>query len=289
MSEKIPSTPDSYINAIVHSPGFLPTLNSALNGESYSSLPEHVKAEVYSRAVGSTALLLVQEKTRPSGYREREANIYDTIGQMDSFVDAQIQLDLIEERKAAGEKIAHDAKMPFLEQVIPFNHAVSEIIDHDAATLDTNTLIDLLTKTYYMKHRGEGDVRYFNNALRRVVYGMQHEVLFEQIIRSLSDRGVQYQTTSEITDKAKRIQREIKGIDGVALVDGVRLDIDIKKSPLSEQKARQKNSVKSNKLILWSGVTPQEAGTKFRLPLPIVERKSDILLSRLQEASRLVA
>lgn len=289
MSEKIPPTPDSYINAIVRSPGFLPTLNSTLNGESYSSLPEHMKTEAYSRAVGSTALLLMQEKTHPSGYREREANIYNTIGQMDSFVDAQIQLDLIEERKAAGEKIAHDAKMPFLEQVIPFNHAVAEIIDHDAATLNTTTLIDLLSKTYYMKHRGEGDVRYFNHALRRAVHGMQHEVLFEQIIRSLSDRGVQYQTTSEITDKARRIQREIKGIDGVALVDGVRLDIDIKSSLIGEQKAQQKSQAKSNKLTLWSGVTPQEAGTKFRLPAHLVEEKSDILLSRLQEASRLAA
>lgn len=258
-----------FLNEISATPQFL----AARKGEQYpgQNIPRAAK-------IGAEALARLN--TAESGYKSPDAAVYTLISTIDGFASSVHTLDRLQAHNASSEE-----KYKHKVNVLHFNHAIKEVIDtHPKATPDELTafVIDMYSASHHNQHSDIREWEKERDTLRDYVeqhiYGMQHEILGEQIIELTE--GV------EAYDPEVSINEEMKGIDGKVTMHGHTFVIDIKGSENAVIKSRQSEWHNPDKYI-HSCVTPSEAKKYgFRLPYEVAVQKSAEIQTQLEEAYR---
>lgn len=231
----------------------------------------------FGRAAHALALL----ETQDSGNRTREGDRLNVAGYVDQFISAQDELDAAYTRGVSGESV-RDIK----RKVIPFNHAVKELIDNDPMA-GFNEVNRFILEVYTTTHRG--DLRKLTDDARterldtirrqtlQVLSGMRHEIAAQQLFGHLG-----YEVDAEVST-----EDELHGIDMTLTdADNLQYAVDIKGNQRDAMEARAKDR-RGRRLIIWSTVPSEDFDGHFRLSPDVVSlRAQDIEHELIDELRR---
>jgi len=197
------------------------------------------------------------------GYSESEKNILGVISHLGSFVTAQRRADEMGDRRDEGRmSIADRNEMARLKNndLIPFNHAIKELIDTDSS-LTKDELDASLTRLYMrlfykedpLVKKADSDGTHDQNLIKAVsqdaltsisvsTNGMRHEVAAESM---LAAAGIDY-------DYQVSAEEDAQGADLFVYLNREWVYIDIKASEMSAKKALAK---RSDSHAVWTGLT----------------------------------
>lgn len=227
------------------------------------------------RAIGTSALALAQEGTKENGYRTHEADVYFVISKIDSFATSQAKLDKLRDKGARRSE-----KIPFLREVIEFNHAVKDMVNNDPS-LRFSDVIGFITNMYIRAHANFKDssqedrrsrIEWFYNSCRSSLNGMRHELGFERILGQIED--IEYRETN--------IDDELKGVDYYITKNGITFPIDIKASETSVRES-QHTSLKPNNIV-WSHCNSRDFDDSFHISPELAKQKANDVRQVLQHA-----
>lgn len=223
------------------------------------------------------ASVIALRETFESGYRSPNGDLFAVVSKIDDFARAQDELD--ECRKYNGTNFRNEKIAP-LKTIIDFNHAIKDMVDNNPA-LDFHEVTEFITNIYHQSHQKEfstltaeqqtEQISWFHNAVKSALNGMRHELGAEQIIGCLYD--VEYKETS--------VEDELKGVDYFVTIDEKTFGIDIKASQKAAEKRKDKG-FSNPKHAIWSQLTNDDFGDKFRVPTKVAESKAADMRQELQ-------
>jgi len=215
-----------------------------------------------TEAIETTALSLSDSDDQ--GFSESQKNILGVIGHLGSFVTAQRRADEMGNKRDEGRlSFEERAELSQLKNndLIPFNHAIKELIDTDSSLtkdeLDTS-LARLYMRLFYkddpiVHQAGPDSVRdkelissVSKDALNSIsisTNGMRHEVAAESM---LAAAGIDY-------DYQVSAEEDAQGADLFIYLDAQWVHIDVKSSETSARKALEK---RSDSHAVWTGLHP---------------------------------
>lgn len=173
------------------------------------------------------------------GNETRESAVYNLLSHLDSYADAQYDLDVLRSDEAEGVRIPYEEKEPHLQEVVAFNHAAKELVNLDPR-ITFNELHNFIMFMYTRQHSHELDgldedgrteyLQWLSQAMSATLEGMRHELAYEQIVGALQAQGedIEYEETTP--------EQELKGVDYWITYEGKRIKVDVKKNPLSIKK-----------------------------------------------------
>lgn len=174
------------------------------------------------------------------GHETRESAVYNLLSHLDSYADAQYDLDVLRAEEAEGVHVPFEEKEPLLNEVVAFNHAAKELVNLDPRIgFDelNNFVVFMYTRqhSHELKDMDENDRADYLGWLSQVVSGtlegVRHELAYEQIIGALQAQG------EEIDYEETTPEQELKGVDLWVTYQGTRFKVDVKKSPRSLKKS----------------------------------------------------
>ena len=238
-------------------------------------------------AISSSAGALAAEHTRETGLRSAEGDVYNVIAHLKEFADASITLD----RLRNNPHTTRQDRERQLERIIPFNHAVRELID-GSPQLTLGELNHFLTSMYVSsraqtwKSADERTIttKWFDNEVKSVLVGMSHEIATEQIIGMIpSDVEIDYAKADG--EKYNPVEQEMNGVDLDLIYHGRELPIDVKASQRSATEKRRNGGP-----AIWSGCREEDffvnGARRFRITPQVAADKVRIVLAELEEADR---
>lgn len=190
-------------------------------------------------AVRMGSLALHEANLSEHGNETRESAVYNLLSHLDSYADAQYDLDVLRSEEAEGIKIPFEEKEPYLKEVVAFNHAAKELVNLDPR-ITFNELHSFIMFLYTRQHSHELDgldedgraeyLEWLSQAMKGTIEGMRHELAYEQIIGELQAQGedLEYEETTP--------EEELRGVDYWLTYQGKRMKVDVKKSPHSLKK-----------------------------------------------------
>lgn len=149
------------------------------------------------------------------------------ISTLPRFVAAQHALDKIrDDERKRGHKFPRSVRLPHLKAVIPYNHALRDLVDSfpgvDAAS------IKRFSATAMLDLGSPSEAAYCSERTREALYGMQHEIGLEQILWQIEEvEDVQHATE----------EQELSGIDLVVTFRDRTLYLDSKASEFGQKSA----------------------------------------------------
>lgn len=233
------------------------------------------------RSFANAALALSELETQPSGNRTKEGDRLNVAAHVDQFVAATEELDAAYALGETGEAI-RDIK----RKIIPFNHAVKEMIDNDPKA-GFNEVLDFIHDVYLTTHRGDlakltgagriGRLDTVHRLVRQRLSGMRTEIAAQQLFGHLG-----YEVDADVS-----VEDELRGIDMTLTdADGAKYPIDLKSSHRDATNARLKDR-RGQRLIVWSTVPSHDFDGHFRLSPDIVSlRAADIETELVAELHR---
>ena len=232
------------------------------------------KGKPLTQAFSRSAFALALLETYDSGHRTKEGDRLNVAGHVGQFVDALKELDDAYEVSSDIETI-----QSIKRKLIPFNHAVKDLIDHDpmAGFREVNRFI---SEVYVTTHRGDlaamtdearaAEIDFVRQNTLKRLSGMRHEIAAQQLFGHLG-----YDVDAEVS-----IEDELNGIDMVVTdQDNAKLPIDIKANHRDALETRAKD--KHNRLIIWSTVPHADFDGHFRLSPEVVALRADDIAKEL--------
>jgi hypothetical protein len=207
-------------------------------------------------AMAAAAMRCVEVKRQAHhGRLDIEGNALDLISTIPDFIDGRYELDRINERERRSRvKVPRSVKIPHLEKVIAFDHALRETIDNNPRQ-DPKALHGFIARAASGVYRSdELDFNYLNQATSECITGMHHEIDTEQALWLID--GVE---DIENADTAA----ELEGIDLSFTYHRKPFSIDVKASAVREQEA-WKQWEPGDALPFWTGINSSELGNRFR-------------------------
>lgn len=209
--------PQSFINGLEKTDEFLGDLS---RGKSRRASIGHAAALHHER------MSRIEVQTPESKLDQAAVRI---LASLPPFIDAQRALDRLEdEERHTGHRLPKNIRLPHLKAVIPYNHALRDLIDSfpgvDAASISRFSgaaMLDL---------GGASDAQFAEAQTRELLHGMRHEIGLEQILWQIDEVG-------DITPATE--EQELIGIDLVVEYKGITISLDAKASRLGAQKAVQ--------------------------------------------------
>lgn len=228
------------------------------------------------RSFANAALALTELETQASGNRTKEGDRLNVAGHVEQFVVASEELNDAYDRGESGETI-RDIK----RKIIPFNHALKEMIDNDPMA-GFDEVNDFILDVYITTHRGDlaamtgparvGHLNIIHRLIRNRLSGMRTEIGAQQLFGHLG-----YEVDAEVS-----VEDELRGIDmTLADADGEVYPVDIKSNRREAESARIKDHQK-RRLIVWSTVPSHDFDGHFRLPPDVVARKAPHIQAELE-------
>lgn len=218
-------------------------------------------------AIGLAAASLTNPEK--SGYMSREGHVFNVFQYVDSFSRSAQVLDTI-------PPYNREMRLPHLENVLKFNHALKGLIDNDPSLGFASTHF-LLRQLYGALNGQEGAASFSEHARARLV-GMRHEIGFEQILGTMPD--IEYEEGDEMSDLA--------GADVDVLFRGNWIPLDIKASEATAQAARSKaaESRRNPNLIVWSQLNESDFGDNLRVSHAVAQERAPDVYRLLEQATR---
>lgn len=151
------------------------------------------------------------------------------LASLPAFVDAQRALDKLEDQERRnGHHFPKNVRLPHLKAVIPYNHALLDLIDTfpgiDAESVwrfSGGAMLDL---------GGRADAEFVEMETRELLHGLRNEIGLEQILWQIDD-------VSDVTRATE--EQELIGIDRGVVYRRTPLFLDAKASEFGAQKALQ--------------------------------------------------
>lgn len=222
------------------------------------------RGEPLRRNFGRAALALALLETQDSGHRTKEGDRLNVAGYVGQFIEAQDELDEAYSYGAPADKI-RDIK----RRIIPFNHAVKDLIDNDPMA-GFNEVNRFVLEVYATTSRGDlaamsddEKTKKINTVRRQtlqVLSGMRHEIAAQQLFGHLG-----YDVDAQVG-----AEDELRGVDMVLTDDtNTSYAVDIKANQRDALEARAKDR-SNRRLIIWSTVPSSDFDGHFRLPADVV-------------------
>ena len=270
MSEHLrtqPNTPRLDVGEIVKKIGTSPDYIKARNVVERDATPEARRRPAAIRM--AAVALRGKEEGSYFTLEEHALNLTAHLTTIESHLE---QLDRLRGRRATRRE-----KLPYLEKVTAFNHALKEMIDSNPR-LGFNEVVSFLRNMNQQIHGRHND-RHFEHEIRGVLEGMRHEIAAEQIIGQLENVDVDHVS----------IEEDLDGGDLMVSVDNSPwTPIDIKASYLTAERAKQKarDTGHDDSGIIWSQLNDEDFNGGFRISYDKAAEKAPLLEAALRRATR---
>ena len=255
-----PLNPTDYFDRIKHGPELKEVLSSRqLNPAS---------VELASRAISLSM-------TTESGYRPPEADKFDIISRLGSYVQSRDTLDKLSARDSSFKE-----RRPYMHKIIEFNHSVKAMIDNDPSRslLEVKQfIVNTYTGLYRPHTKPElwpAKLAEFSKVIEETLVGMRSELAFAQIASLIDGITVDTEVTAD---------EELRGVDAIVNMNGVDLEIDVKTSPVGVHKSDVNSTHRAQ--AVWPHVSQTDyANGGMRLSHKTALAKRDVVHNDLIQA-----
>jgi hypothetical protein len=251
-----------------------------------------------TQAIETTALSLAESEDQ--NLSQSEKNLFGVIGHLGSYVVGERIIEEITEENSQGQMSRseyEEMKYIKINNLIPFNHALKELINTDSS-LTKDELDAGLTRLY---------MRLFYSDDPMVKYADRHNTHDQKLVRevsrdtleriSVSSNGMRHEIAAESMLAAAgyhceyevSTEEDSSGVDMYAYVDGEWVAVDIKASAISANNALTK---RKRSHAVWTGLEQSDfKGAKgdqingLRIPFDIALDHANDFVDRIRSVA----
>jgi len=173
------------------------------------------------------------------------------------FIDARHKLSAIESRRLKGQRVVRSEKEAQLKRVLPYNHILREMADHNPRL--TMTDITTFVEGFLLASSSQETAFEAANATRDIIEGMRHELAFEATLYHIDGVG---------NIRPADIDTDILGTDIEVIYKGEHFGFDVKSNPSAARRCANDNLSYAGKIStipIWSGFEGRDFGDSLRI------------------------
>jgi hypothetical protein len=212
-------------------------------------------------AIETTSLNLSESEDQ--GFSESEKNLFRVIGHLGSYITSQRRVDQLGDKRDEGYRLNDREHAEFQQlrnkDLIPFNHAIKELIDTDSGL--TKNELDASLARLYMRLFYRDDPLVMRDEARGVQDHSLAKAISSEALTSISvsSNGMRHEVAAESMLAAGGIdydynvntEEDATGADMFVYIDGKWEYIDIKASEMSAKNALAK---RRSSHAVWTGL-----------------------------------
>lgn len=249
-----------------------------------------------SSALGHTARTLAERMSQAESQtveQKLDQSAVHILSLLPKYLESQLALDKIQDyERATNRRVPKTEKRPHKEVAASYNHALRELVDIAPDLAPSEVLNFIYAAALEMEDPDAA--KYASQETRSVIFGMQNEIGFEQILWEIEE-------VEDVIHGDEKQDRE--GVDLYILYKGVKLKVDTKASALSAQKAKQARqdfmrrhgeteASSVSGYPMWTGLKASDFGDTFRISNELARERAPhikAMLDNLYERQSQVA
>lgn len=225
--------------------------------------------QAFSRA----AFTLVELAETRSEYLDLDHQMMRLLGLYDDFVHAETELRaILSAAEQQHRQVSRITTEPYIRRMIPFNHALRELIDTNRG-FNPNHLAQFL----YIARRqlaGKSAADALGQGPLKLVHAMGNEVAAEDGL---------YQIDGIIDVIQASMADELRGIDLTAVGKNGVQAFDVKSSQRNAEISERRKPKSSSSKPVWTGLTPKDFADNFHLDDDAYRRIVAAFMPHLEE------